>query len=33
MVYITVVAPDHNFDPNLIDTIGLTYEDSGYRLN
>ncbi|MDE1844382.1 MAG: hypothetical protein KGI10_03540 [Thaumarchaeota archaeon] len=21
-VYITVVAPDHNFDPNLIDTIG-----------
>ncbi len=27
MVYITVVAPDHNFDPNLIDTIGLTDED------
>lgn len=27
MVYITVVAPDHNFDPNLIDTIGLTSED------
>ncbi|MGB6462871.1 MAG: hypothetical protein WBF38_01430 [Nitrosotalea sp.] len=27
MVYITVVAPDHNFDPNLIDTIGLTNED------
>lgn len=23
-VYITVVAPDHNFDPNLIDTIGST---------
>ncbi|HEV2193100.1 MAG TPA: hypothetical protein VGR54_05725 [Nitrosopumilaceae archaeon] len=23
-VYITVVAPDHNFDPNLIDTIGDT---------
>jgi len=21
-VYITVVAPDHNFDPNLVDTIG-----------
>ena len=21
-VYMTVVAPDHNFDPNLIDTIG-----------
>jgi len=28
MVFITVVAPDHNFDPNLIDTIGLTSEDS-----
>jgi hypothetical protein len=27
MVFITVVAPDHNFDPNLIDTIGLTSED------
>jgi hypothetical protein len=27
MVFITVVAPDHNFDPNLIDTIGLTNED------
>src|SRR5579875_1072043 len=27
-VYITVVAPDHNFDPNLIDTIGQTSEDS-----
>ncbi|MDE1873358.1 MAG: hypothetical protein KGH99_07780, partial [Thaumarchaeota archaeon] len=27
LVYITVVAPDHNFDPNLIDTIGLTPED------
>ncbi|MGI0088440.1 MAG: hypothetical protein ACREBI_10875 [Nitrosotalea sp.] len=26
-VYMTVVAPDHNFDPNLIDTIGLTSED------
>jgi len=23
-VYMTVVAPDHNFDPNLIDTIGDT---------
>ncbi len=27
-VYITVVAPDHNFDPNLIDTIGETNEDT-----
>ncbi|MDE1863413.1 MAG: hypothetical protein KGI33_10960, partial [Thaumarchaeota archaeon] len=27
-VYITVVAPDHNFDPNLIDTIGTTSEDT-----
>lgn len=26
-VYITVVAPDHNFDPNLIDTIGSTNGD------
>ncbi len=26
-VYITVVAPDHNFDPNLIDTIGSTNDD------
>ena len=26
-VYVTVVAPDHNFDPNLIDTIGQTSED------
>ncbi|MGI0046561.1 MAG: hypothetical protein ACREBB_05160 [Nitrosotalea sp.] len=26
-VYMTVVAPDHNFDPNLIDTIGKTDED------
>jgi hypothetical protein len=26
-VYMTVVAPDHNFDPNLIDTIGQTTED------
>ncbi|MDE1766868.1 MAG: hypothetical protein KGI27_11450, partial [Thaumarchaeota archaeon] len=26
-VYMTVVAPDHNFDPNLIDTIGQTDED------
>ncbi len=26
-VYMTVVAPDHNFDPNLIDTIGQTSED------
>lgn len=28
-VYITVVAPDHNFDPNLIDTIG----DTDYHLS
>ena len=27
-VYITVVAPDHNFDDNLIDEIGETEEDS-----
>jgi len=26
-VYTTVVAPDHNFDPNLIDVIGQTSED------
>jgi hypothetical protein len=26
-VYITVVAPDHNFDPNLIDTIGNNDEN------
>ena len=26
-VYITVVAPDHNFDSNLIDTIGSTSTD------
>ena len=26
-VYITVVAPDHNFDPNLIDTIGDNSEN------
>mgnify|MGYP003333918179 FL=1 len=26
-VYITVVAPDHNFDSNLIDTIGNTSTD------
>ena len=26
-VYITVVAPDHNFDDNLIDEIGETDED------
>jgi len=26
-VYITVVAPDHNFDSNLIDTIGNTNTD------
>jgi hypothetical protein len=26
-VYITVVAPDHNFDPNLIDVIGDTDEN------
>src|SRR6185437_7691228 len=26
-VYITVVAPDHNFDPNLIDTIGDSDEN------
>lgn len=26
-VYITVVAPDHNFDPNLIDTIGSNDEN------
>jgi len=26
-VYITVVAPDHNFDPNLIDTIGDTSDN------
>ncbi|MDE1729012.1 MAG: hypothetical protein KGH81_07550, partial [Thaumarchaeota archaeon] len=26
-VYITVVAPYHNFDPNLIDTIGSTNDD------
>ena len=27
-VYITVVAPDHNFDPNLIDTIGTNNENT-----
>ena len=27
-VYITIVAPDHNFDDNLIDEIGETEEDS-----
>ena len=26
-VYITIVAPDHNFDSNLIDEIGETDED------
>jgi len=26
-VYITVVAPDHNFDPNLIDVIGDTNDN------
>jgi hypothetical protein len=26
-VYTTVVAPDHNFDPNLIDTIGTNDEN------
>src|SRR5207245_10143671 len=26
-VYMTVVAPDHNFDPNLIDTIGNNDEN------
>ena len=26
-VYMTVVAPDHNFDPNLIDVIGQSTED------
>jgi len=26
-VYITVVAPDHNFDSNLIDTIGTSNKD------
>ncbi len=38
-VYITVVAPDHNFDPNLIDTIGdndenkVTVSTRGNSLN
>jgi hypothetical protein len=27
-VYITIVAPDHNFDSNLVDTIGDTADDS-----
>ena len=26
-VYITIVAPDHNFDSNLVDTIGETSDD------
>ncbi len=26
-VYITIIAPDHNFDSNLIDTIGDTTDD------
>ncbi|MBI5146271.1 MAG: hypothetical protein HZA84_03525 [Thaumarchaeota archaeon] len=26
-VYITIIAPDHNFDSNLIDTIGDTVDD------
>jgi len=26
-VYITIIAPDHNFDSNLIDTIGNTPDD------
>jgi len=26
-VYITIVAPDHNFDSNLIDTVGDTTDD------
>jgi exoribonuclease R len=26
-VYITIVAPDHNFDSNLIDEIGESAED------
>jgi hypothetical protein len=27
-VYITIVAPDHNFDSNLVDTIGDTADDA-----
>jgi hypothetical protein len=38
-VYITIVAPDHNFDSNLIDEIGNTNDDAikvstrGYDIN
>jgi len=38
-VYITVIAPDHNFDSNLVDTIGDTTDDPvkvatrGHKLN